>query len=570
MDLHVIFYNFYEGHHIYHAYLNALYWANRNGGAIFTHQEYIDAKLHYEDAFFNVFEMEKISEEEKACIPQAGIPRSYFDSLSSRYGRTESVVRLFRERDEYIEDVFSKLIDSVGNVNRIYVFGEVYESIKFVARMRNIEIVTYEFSTVRTASDYSMNLMQVSREGNLYFSSELKGRYGQFKAQVPSEMLLSREQLISLFVPLRQLKYLQLIGVEPQYQMGVLNTGYHVVAPFNRLGIHTDDDIMYECNQIYKPGEISQRRHPGSLRAEDLSRGAHDRDTLPFILSCRRITSISSNALFEAMLWGRTAVAASDAIPFSFMCERDYKSGKLCDISFLNFYLINALIPNQVLLFSDEYWKKFDTASELEIFRYHLSCIFEALGIAPAEGETPTAEAIRQARNWSENWNLPLKCKTSLYYGAMESKLVVSRPGGEDEYFCINYAEGDTVKSHFIVHDLDGKISFAPHEEKTGFIRINRVLIDGNELYFGDGFLYFRDRQYQFTLPIDKPAKNAEVLIEWAEEENTIQSVRKVSEEVSALKRELADIRQSASWRLTEPLRRARYMLDSIFRRNES
>lgn len=557
MDLHVLFYNYYEGHHIYHAYLNALYISKKNGGVILTHQEYIDADLYYDNAYFEVFNMERILQGDKDKIRQKGIPRSFFDELAKKYrSRTQSIIHLFKEREEYIERILTEVLDETEHIDRIFVFGEVYESIKHIAQERNIDIITYEFSTVRAASGYTLNLMQACN-GNLYFNDELKQRYERFRKEMINERILSRTELISLFVPQRQLKYIPLISAQPIFEVGILNTAYHVIAPFCRVGVYTDDDILYECNQRYKSSEIKQRRHPGSMKAEDLERATADKDTLPFILSCKRIASVSSNALFETMLWGRTAISASDAIAFSFMCETDYSSNRIVDEMFLNFYLINALVPTQELLFSCEYWKQRNNMTEKELYYANLDCIFETLSLKKDYFEKDNltydilyARGVKDISTILSNREFCIP-----YFNALESKLVVTTAGNCEEYRCINFVNQGKIRSIFKVKGVDGTLLFYPHEEKTGFIRINRVSIGDEVIYRGDENFIFVMKGEEFSFSNIEKKEDIVIEIEWEEKENTIYSVKIVSDEVKALKEQIDIIQNSYSWKFTKPLR---------------
>lgn len=548
MNLHIIFYNFYGGH-LYHAYLNALYRSKDQKGAILTHKKYIDSPLKYEDIYFKVFDMERVSVEEKESIKEFGISEDYFEDIKKKYSsRTQAIIHLLTERDSYIEKIFTDCINRIGNIDAIYVFGETYESIKYIAKEKGIPIYNYEFSTVRKISDYSMNLMQVFENGSLYSNEDLKKRYDIFKQEVTKEQLLSREELIFLFAPKRQLKYIDYIYDEPKYEIGILGSGYSVVAPYCKKEIFTDDDILYDIEKIYSDSDYTVRKHPATMNPKALERELYEKDTLPFILSCKRITTIASNGLFEAMLWGRTAITLSEAMPYSFICGKNYETDEKVDIDFLNFYLINALVPSQNLLFSEEYWKWRKTASEKDIYRYHLKYIYSEIGERRNEINVKDNSFItKDSIKFTEGMRL---C-----YSNMESMLKNIDEDSEIEYSCINFEDNNGTINSFFEIGHSGTIYFFPYIEKSGFVSVKRVMVNNNTVYENDNNLIFlRKNESCLSIPIDSNEHNM-VWIEWKSVEITSDTLKVISDNNENTQKKLDEILESKCWKITKPIR---------------
>ena len=559
MDLHILFFNSYEGS-LYSGYLNALFFSKRYGGAVITHQEYIDADLKYEEEFLDMLDLEKITEGDKEKIMQFGIPREFFDNLEKKYAsKTQALLHLIRERDNTIEEYLCATLEACrGQVNRIYVYGETYESVKVIANERNITIINYEYSTVRKVSSYTCNLMQAITCGNLYSHREILDRYTNFCTEIDKSILLKREELIALFVPKRQIKYIPLINEKNAFEVGILNAGYGIIPMLCKDIICTDDDVYYMCRKYYKQDEIIQRKHPATLSMTDLQCGFYERDTLPFILSCKRIASVSSNGLFETMLWGRTSCIALDAIAFYFMCEHDFSSEKIVDETFLNFYLIAALVPSPKLLFDPHYWEMRAKMSEVDLYHYHLNYILDLLGIdkqvfdMPAPKRLDTIIASRGVDSSvlakpEFHYDIP-------FYNNLRSELCVRSNGSEKIIECVNYQVDGEIISSFNINDIIDYAEFYPHKEKTGFIEIRKLLIDGKEIWNKNDGLEFVKEQYKKVItPL--PVQTIGTLQVIWKLDNAVNYIEQLMEQQKMLNAEMSSVYNSLSWRITKPLR---------------
>lgn len=560
MDLHVIFFNFYEGH-LYHAYLNALFLSKKYGGAVITHQEYIVADLKYEDSFMDTFDMEKVTEDDKKNILQFGIPREFFNNLEKKYtSKTQAILHLYRERDEGIEEYLCNALDGCKTkVDRFYVFGESYESVRFVAKERNITIINYEFSTVRRVSDYSCNLMQAFTNGNLYSHEELLYRYKDFCNEVDKGSLLKREELIALFAPERQIKLIPLIYEEPEFEVGILNMCYGITPPYCKNVECTDDDVFTVCKKYYRQEQIAQRKHPAIMPTEGLERNLYDTDTLPFILSSKRIAAVTSNGLFEAMLWGRTACIALDAVAFYFACEHDFKSEKKVDEVFLNFYLVAGLVPSQELLFNSSYWEMRLEMSEVDLYYYHLKYIFDILKINKQILDFPyherLAAIIKQRGSDISVLSSPKFNYDAPFYRNLCSELYVHYENKDKTLECVNYQVNGEVISSFEINETVDYVEFFPHKEKVGFLQIRKLLIDGEIVWENSGGLEFVLKQYGKKFDNISNQFIGTLQVIWKSERDFINNMNQISEQYKEISNEIENVYNSFSWKITSALR---------------
>lgn len=584
MDLHIILLNLYEGS-LYPLYVNALFLSKKYGGAVITHQEYMDIELKYEECFLerflNILDMEKITEDDKKKIKQFGISKEFLENLEKHYSsRTQMLLHLIRERDEALEEYLYMVLDACPEqVSRIYVFGETYESVKYIANEKNITIINYELSTVRKESAYTCSLRQTYTCGNLYSHQELLKRYTDFCAETDKNTLLKREELIALFVPKRQIMLIPLIYEKPTFEIGILNTGFGIIPAYCRNAVCTDDDVYSTCRKYYKPNEIVQRKHPATVT--EFERSFYELDTVSFILSCKRIAAVSSNGLFEAMLWGRTSCIALDAMAFYFMCEHDFSSEKIVDETFLNFYLISALVPSPKLLFNPHYWEMRAKMSEIDLYHYHLNYILDLLGLDKQILDVPMPkrlDTIIAYRGVDPSVLSKPKFKyDSPFYKNIRSELHVHGNGEEKVIECVNYQADDEIISSFNINESINHAEFYPHKEKTGFIEIRRLVIDGKEVWAKNDGLEFVLQQYKkeiSPLPVQS-IKTLQVI--WKSQDISANSMRQISEQYEIfseqhgnlsrqhenlneqckiLNTEISSVYDSLSWRITKPLRK--------------
>lgn len=569
MDLHVIFCNLYDGH-VYQAYLNALFVSKKYNGAIITHSEYINKKLEYNESFLQAFEMDKISEEEKLRIPQYGIDKSFFDDLNKKYdAKTDVLTHLYMERDYVLEHFLDNIVQKLGytNLERFYVFGETYKSVNEIAKKYNIAVINYEFSTMRKMSEYSCDLLHAYTCGNLYFQDELKKRYECFSKQKSKLNMFSRKELIALFVPEGQIKLLPLLDAQAEYEIGILE-GYQQTSVFAGRSQITDDDIREKCERIFCKDLIVKRRHPASLSAFDLETGMQSRDTLPFILSCKRVVAISSNGLFEAMLWNRVACVVKNISSFSFACEHKLDSTKIVEEDFLNFYLFCGLVPTLKELFHPQYWHNRSQMSESELFDYNREIIFLTLGIDREKFDRASKDErlkmIFEARGIETKKYVQcydnLKKQIVDYkvdYGQIQSELVYKVEGEEVHLECVNCktSDGRTV-SFFDIDTRINEFDFIPTKEKAGFLTIHDIIVNNNDtIYKETAEKLFITKNHVSHFAIKELTYVKNITIIWSFNDISIANIIEMNATQHKLKTEVESIRNSLSWKLTRPLR---------------
>lgn len=577
MYIQVVLSILYVGH-VFHSYLNALYIGKKNEWPIITNEEYINQSLEYNEIFFNEYDMEKISEEERKNVTSLGIPKKFFENKEKKCGsRTKLFMDLLTQRDLEFEKFVENFICEINetsdkDIKGFIVFGEAYESIRYMAQKYKFELINYEFSTFRKSNGFPMSLMYANTKGQLYESFECQKRYQNFIGECKDINFFSRKELLALFGKSETLHLQPLLNNGGyRYELGVCGMGGKVYPHAFCREAYTDEDIYYKCSKIYDSDEWTIREHPGYLRDE--CQLLAKRDPMDFILSCKRIAAVTSNVLLEAMLWNRVACTECNIVAFSFACEKDFKSEKIIKDIFLNFFIIAYLVPKQETLFSPDYWEwRRKNTSEREIFLKHINIILAEYGLDNSIlmlNEEERYEKILMARGISkceiEMFNRPIN-DSEINFDMLSSYIELKNEavGIKKKLYCLNRNKDNEIVSEFIFENNNfSEMEFFPIGNAVGIIKINKIFINQKEFDSGDNDYYIVGREWGKKIEGIIEYKKNHVVIKWQYRKwdvfslvNEIQNEMKVyKERENAMQRELDSIYNSKLWVATKPLR---------------
>lgn len=307
----------------------------------------------------------------------------YQEGRMSYGGDTEFFLHLFKERDLQLEAFLDPIIEEAGKqapVNGMICFGQGYKSLNAVSERMGIKIIKEDISPIRERQGCTQTLFWANMEGKLYHSDECEQRYRRFLEEGSEIPLFSREELLALFVQEDALPMIPLMKLEPEYEIGIAQTRFSFIPHIFAEARVVDEDLQWECERIYQQADIAVRPHRyGFSSAESLD---HRADIDSFVLSCKRITSVSSNALMTAMMWNRTACCKEDLLSGSFMAEKDFRSEKVVDLKFLNYLIFAFQVPGFELFFDQNYWEwRFTYPAESEIYEKHLDVCLKKAGL---------------------------------------------------------------------------------------------------------------------------------------------------------------------------------------------
>ncbi len=574
--------NIWSEGHIYHVYLNALSNAKKYGWPIITNAEYIEKPLEYSDIFMQTFDMDKVTEEEKRQVVQLGINEDFFAQKMKEYlSWTNAFNHFYAERDadlEYLMEPFLLEQKQKKRIKGLIIFGESFESMKYLAKKHGLQIINTEFTSIRKVNHYAMSLMYGNMGGQLCKTEEGLTRFEKFRLQCQDKKMFSRRELIALFEKKENIFLLPLMAASPQYEMGVARMGAYMPACFQRYPM-LDEDLISIVRKQFGTKHVLVRDHPGFLSQFDMF--TIKRTAIDFILSCKRITSVASNTLFEAMLWGRTSYTPSGINVFSFAGEKEMTSDALTSVMALNFIMINLYIPGQRNMYSEEYWqwRLFSDPSESKIWDRHLNLVLKELKLSPMIMELREEERFRyilRARGFLDyeidNLETELKERPVAWRAPYSKCILVQANRDKREILCPNYMQGDLIISEFHIETMGNTVlQIFPLYNVAGLIAVHKVELDGTEtgyrmekrfIPYGWGF--------DMVIPEGNNRKH-DIVVLWSYEkpDSAERIIMDLQNEREAAIRERDLVLNSWSWKLTKPLRMLEKAV-SVFKEGKS
>jgi hypothetical protein len=445
-----------------------------------------------------VTEINNITLEAYAGLECYGIPDEFFQTLEKEECSFSAMhLKLLTERhstlENYIEEFLGKsLLSRPGErIDGFIVFSQPIESIRHIAQKYQCPVIAIEISAIRVHANYRQTLFYGNLNGRLFGTNEVATRYKAFISESSNIPVLSRRELIALFCKEESLLLIPLLDAKPKYEIAACGLGIRSAPALSSIAHVTDDDLKKACTDIYSPEDIFYRERP--YHSDGLDNVCQNPDPVPTILSSKRVTSIASNILIEAMLWNRVACCPFDIMSFAFACEKDFKSECKADILFLNWFIFGCLVPGYDNVFDPGYWKwRQEAPTEMEIYMRHLSIILEDTSIGMHTLQLPEEErymAILRSRGLDETFISRTMCTVSddsIDYNALVSYIYVYT--SEKNYTvkcCLNSYEKGLLVSRFELEGVEHihKIRFKPFIHPTSnSARFESIIAEGAEI----------------------------------------------------------------------------------------
>lgn len=477
-------------------YLKNLLHCKENGWPLITHrylgEHFRELQDAVNDRFFREFEMRRFSLDEVKDVEQYFLDDSLFDEKEEACGsRTKMLLDITQERWPEFEEHLGRILDAIREkhpgerIEGILHCLEGFESLRYIARKRQIPLISYVFSAIRRPHGYRQTLY-FSNFDRLFCSDECENRYQHFLSESGDCPVLDHRELIALLGKERTLPLIPLMDKEPEFEVCICGEGFHILPHiFARVPL-TDDDLYYEYGKLFPGEKIISRQHPLHLDQIGVDRSVVRNDPASTILSCRRVATGCSQIILKAMLWNRTAVMPKNTIPLSFMCEKKYDSVGKVPLLFLNYYLFGYLIPSG-LLFDDSYWKwRLSGPDEHSIYRKHLAFICQDLAVDPAILDLPQGDgrfsSLLEARDVDRDLAdrlLDGPGPENVSFATASSKFEIDGKA----YWRLNEVDGGRIKSRIKVYGaVPEELKFYPYDDVAGVSRLVAVHINGTSV----------------------------------------------------------------------------------------
>jgi hypothetical protein len=380
---------------IFYKYLD---FAKKFGWPMISQAKYYEDPAKYEEMnrfevfdpkTLETFKYEKPTEYDISLIQKHVIPDNLFDTLINELGsQSDSWVYILKNRFEPLEnclrDIFMEIISKNPDekIEGILTFISI-PSLLYVCEERQIPVLHNEMGPLRLPSYKFTAYLDFK---GLFGNNELEDRYNKFciERQTTSCPVLSRKEILSVFLDYEKMDAINLIDSESEFEMGIA-TQYALDFPVLVYGLNNNLDLILSAKRNYAENELILRMHPSDTsfsKYKTIKNIDTSRSSMEFVTKAKRIATISSNVAFEAMLWGKTVyTTGKGAYSFKALKNLSDKNENITEVEFINFVVFGYLIPYELM--TDEKYLRWRLTypTEIEIYNYHLNYNLSSRGI---------------------------------------------------------------------------------------------------------------------------------------------------------------------------------------------
>lgn len=372
--------------------------AKQYGWPIIAQKEYFYSPEYYakvgrpepvDKQWASVIEYDFPTDEDLKKINQYPFPEEILEQLiDEQHSQSNACVFLFKNShapfENWISQILDDISDSYNEPIEAIIALRYYPSLDSAARKRKIPIIYYDMGAFRPTA--YRNTAYIDFKGFLDNTS-CEERYSEFCKEKENNYcdILSRKEILSLFLSPEYMSSITLLDKEPEYEMGVATQStlfYYSLANTYQNNL----DLISEAKKVYPDQRLLLRVHPGDSCQAKYDRFFSNIDPSPvplmFISKCKRVASVTSNVCFEAMLWGKIAYSIGEN-QYSSQALRKLsdKSETIADLEFINFITFCFYIPYEFLKDMDYLRWRLTKPSELEIYNRHLKYYLECRGV---------------------------------------------------------------------------------------------------------------------------------------------------------------------------------------------
>lgn len=370
-----------------------MFFCLKNNYPIIALEEYFESPNKYKKTQPFVFKNSKKNYNELWEFPiptdkdieklkKVSISKKEVNDITKHFkNKFDAWVNITKERNKYYETILERKIREIEDNYKekidVILTWMHYPSLEYVAKKHNIKLITEELTTLRK-STYNQCLGFFTFESK-YSSNIVRKEYEQFKEQLKDIKLLSRKELLALFLSTDNLNYINKMDYRPEYEIGV-DLGLDGDVFTYAYGKYSNRQIINKCLKLVDEDSIICRTHPMKPSNYKYKNMDNSPTSLDWILRCNRIVSSLSNVGFETMLFKRTSVILQDDIPFYVEAINNLNTleEKVVSIDFLNYMMFVYFAPYQ-LLFDKDYiiWRATKNPTVKEIYIYNLKYILK-------------------------------------------------------------------------------------------------------------------------------------------------------------------------------------------------
>ncbi len=368
-----------------------------------------EMKGFFSDNLLEHFEYEVLSEDDFNKIIPVVIPKNIEKSYISGFpSQTDAYISSCREpwpeMEKFLEEEIERIEQEKNEKIEALITLPNGMFLENISKKLNIPLLHFEWGPFRPKP--------YRKTAYLDFENIVKGlkpRYERFieEGVVKRVPIFSRNELLALFLEKDYLRYAIDEDKIPTYELGIAS-GYTTIGEYSAYNMVSLAEVHAKSLEHFNENDICWRFHPedpmhSKIDAKNLSK--HE-SGIEFILDCKRVLSLSSNMIFEAMLYNRLGYDLGFShYSFQGNSNLDEMEDNETDIEFLNYVAFGYLIPYEFLNSVDYLRFRLGRPSEEEIYNYNLEYYLNVMKISKEvlkmEGKE-RLESILKVRGYTE------------------------------------------------------------------------------------------------------------------------------------------------------------------------
>ncbi len=291
-----------------------------------------------------------------------------------------SIQNDWTEMENYLEEQITAIEQETGEKVEAFMTLPNVKFLENVSEKLDIPVFHFEWGPFRPKAYRKTAYLDFEN-----IVTGLKPRYETFIAEGLDKKLpiFTRNELLAIFLEKDYLKYAVDQDRVPTYELGIAS-GYTTIGEYSAHNMVSLVETHTKSLQHFNENDICWRFHPedplhSKIGAKNLSE--HE-STIEFILECKRVVSLSSNMIYEAMLYNRLGYDIGFShYSFEGNSSLDKLEDKEASIEFLNYVAFAYLIPYEFLNSLDYLRFRLRKPSEEEIYNYHLEYYLNTIGL---------------------------------------------------------------------------------------------------------------------------------------------------------------------------------------------
>lgn len=316
------------------------------------------------------------SDEDLEKITPYIITDEFQKKLIQKYGSVNDAhLELMKNRDEDFEKLLICFFEEMSQKEQIesVITLTSFPSLYYVANMYGAKVWNLELGAMRSPIYLDTGYMD---ENVILGNNSLEQRYSNFCKEISDSKcpVFTHQELLAIMLQNKYLKYLFRVNDKPTHKLG-LALGTATWLPFSKNSAMNDEELIYHAQKHYQLSEMLVRRHPGDFAGAMYPSVEYARDTslntLEFILKCKKVATLGSNLVIEAMLFNREVVVCQKSAGYyaaTHNVEEDYKPS----IELLNFIVFGYMVPFEFLTDVKYIRWRLSNPSESSIYKKHL------------------------------------------------------------------------------------------------------------------------------------------------------------------------------------------------------